>query len=321
MRYGADEFQRSAPPDDDPQRRQDHRRDDQGARPEAGRVPAHPRPHRPRAELHRTRHLLRHVERALLVQILEEMAAHPAHQRRGRHPGSGRECRRGRHRRRRLRRLQDGEPQPPLLHRALSGRGDRRRRHIARRLHHGRAPGRGDERAALRRAGPSQDEAPRRRRGRRRRRLRQLLRRADGRRRGRVRRALQRQHPGQRLRGGPRENRRHLLFRGEGRRPARRLSRRQDRPRRRRRRDHGLGRIRRQDRGEAPDRAGRRSLHRKMPAGSLPRADGVRRGHRHPGHGRGRPHLLRRRDGRQGRPRHRAGSRPRAGARGAHVGL
>jgi hypothetical protein len=36
-------------------------------------------------------------------------------------------------------RLQDGEPQPPVLHRALSGRGDRRRRHPARRLHHGRA--------------------------------------------------------------------------------------------------------------------------------------------------------------------------------------
>ena len=35
--------------------------------------------------------------------------------------------------------LQDGEPQPSELHRALSGRGDRRRRHHARRLHHGRA--------------------------------------------------------------------------------------------------------------------------------------------------------------------------------------
>ena len=48
--------------------------------------------------------------------------------------------------------LQDGEPQPPLLHRALSGRGDRRRRHPARRLHHGRAADRQSERAALRRA-------------------------------------------------------------------------------------------------------------------------------------------------------------------------
>ena len=105
---------------------------------------------------------------------------------------------------------------------------------------------------------------------------------------------------------------------GQGRRPAGRLSRRQDRPRRRRRRDHGLGRVRRQDRGEAPDRAGRRPLHRKVPARGLPRTDGDRRGHRHPGHGRGRPHLLGGRDGRQGRPRHRARPRQGAGARGAH---
>ena len=42
------------------------------------------------------------------------------------------------------------------------------------------------------------------------------------------------------------------------------------------------------------------------------------RRHRHPGHGRRRPHLLGGRDGRQGRPRHRA--RPRQGAlpRGGH---
>ena len=53
--------------------------------------------------------------------------------------GPGRERRRRRHRRRPGRRLQDGEPQPPVLHRALPGRGDRRRRHPARRLHHGRA--------------------------------------------------------------------------------------------------------------------------------------------------------------------------------------
>ena len=35
--------------------------------------------------------------------------------------------------------LQDGDPQPPQLHRAVPGRGHRRRRHPARRLHHGRA--------------------------------------------------------------------------------------------------------------------------------------------------------------------------------------
>ncbi len=73
--------------------------------------------------------------------------------------GPGRERRRRRHRRRPGGGLQDGEPQPPLLHRALPGRGDRRRRHPARRLHHGRAPDRGDERAALRRARPPEDHA------------------------------------------------------------------------------------------------------------------------------------------------------------------
>ena len=54
-------------------------------------------------------------------------------------PGAGRECRRDRHRRRPGGRVQDGEPQPPELHRAVSGRDHRRRRHLARRVHHGRA--------------------------------------------------------------------------------------------------------------------------------------------------------------------------------------
>ena len=244
---------------DRPEHRCHHARAHQGAWAEAGRIPAHPRPGRPRADLHRARHLLGDVERALLLQVVQEVAAHAADDRPAGDPGSGRERRRGRHRRRRLRRLQDGEPQPPLLHRALSGRGDRRRRHLARRLHHGRAADRGDERAALRRAGSSEDQASGGRRRLRRRRLRQFLRRADGRRRGQFRRPLQRQHPGQRLCRRARQDRRHLPLRGQGRRPAGRLSRRQDRPRRRRRRDDGVGRIRRQDRGEAPDRAGRRS--------------------------------------------------------------
>ena len=54
-----------------------------------------------------------------------------------------------------------------------------------------------------------------------------------------------------------------------------RLSRLQDRPRRHRRRHHGVGRVRRGRRGEAPDRAGRRPLRRKAAARSLPRADGA----------------------------------------------
>ena len=59
-------------------------------------------------------------------------------------------------------------------------------------------------------------------------------------------------------------------------------------------------------------------VHREAAARGLPRADGVRRGRRDPGHGRGRPHLLGGRDGRQGRPRHRARPRPRADARARH---
>ena len=249
------------------------------------------------------------------------MAAHPADQGTARHSGSRRECRRRRYRRRRLRGLQDGEPQPPLLHRALPGCGDRRRWHFARRLHHGRAPGGGDERAALRCAGPSENPPPGGRRGVGRRRLRQFLRRADGRRRAQFRRPLQRQHPGQRICRRHRQDRCDLPVGSQGRRPAGRLSRRQDRARWRRRRYHGFGRVRRQDRGKAPDRAGRRPVHREMPAGSLPRTDGVGRGHRNPGHGCCRPDLLGRRDGSQGRPRHPARPRQGAGARGAHVGL
>ena len=74
-------------------------------------------------------------------------------------------------------------------------------------------------------------------------------------------------------------------------------------------------------RGKAPHRAGRRSLHRKAAAGSLPGTDGDRRHHRHPGHGRGGADLLLRRNGRQGRQRHRARSRQGAPARSEHDGL
>ncbi len=161
--------------------------------------------------------------------------------------------------------LQDGEPQPPVLHRALSGGGDGRRRDPARRVHHGRAAHRIAQLPALRRAGSSQDRASGLGRGRRHRRLRQFLRRADRRRQRGLRQALQRQHPRQRHGGRPRAHRRDLLRQGHGRREPDRLSRLEDRPRRHPRRDDGLGRIRRRVRGEAPDRAGRRSLRREAP--------------------------------------------------------
>ena len=77
----------------------------------------------------------------------------------------------------------------PSLHRAVPGRGDRRRRHPARRLHDGRAAHREPRLAALRppRSPAHAGAAPRRRR--RHRRLRQLHRRAHRRRRAAFRRA------------------------------------------------------------------------------------------------------------------------------------
>ena len=67
-----------------------------------------------------------------------------------------------------------------------------------------------------------------------------------------------------------------FLCRGLRRRHADRLSRLEDRPRRHPRRHHGLGRIRRRRRREAPDRAGRRSVLGETSARSLPRDHGRR---------------------------------------------
>ncbi len=230
----------------------------------------------------------------------------------------GRECRRDRYRRRHGRHLQDGEPQPSDLHRALSGRGDRRRRHPARRLHHGRAARRQHERAALRRSRPPETRA--------------LVSGVVG--------GIggygncvgvptvggeTNFHAGYNgnilvnaMTVGLAPRRQDLLFGRRGRRQSGRLCRLEDRPRRHPRRHHGLGRVLRRDRGQAPDRAGRRSVHREAADRGLPRTDGHRRDRRHPGHGRGRAHLVVGRDGGEGRARHRARSRPRAAARGRH---
>ena len=134
----------------------------------------------PRAQPHRARHLLGDVERALLVQVLEALAEAAADRSAVGDLRAGRERRRRRYRRRPGGRLQDGEPQPPVLHRALPGRGDRRGRHPARRLHHGRAADRQPQFAALRRSVAPEDAPSGGRRRRRHRRLRQLRRRADG---------------------------------------------------------------------------------------------------------------------------------------------
>ena len=150
-------------------------------------------------------------------------------------------------------RVQDRVAQPSVGGRALPGRGDRRRRHPARRVHHGRAPGRDAQQPALRPAGPAAQPLPVRRRRERHRRLRQLRRRADPRRRGRLRAGLQRQPAGQRdvrraaARGRPDPGR------GRGRRQRAHRRRRAHRPRRHPRRELRVGGAVGEERG-APAR-------------------------------------------------------------------
>ena len=98
---------------------------------------------------------------------------------------------------------------------------------------------------SLRRSEASEDAASGVRRGRRHRRLRQFVRRADGRRLGAFPHALRRQQPRQRDGGRPRADRQDFLRGGLRRRHADRLSRLEDRPRRHPRRDDGVGGIRR----------------------------------------------------------------------------
>ena len=235
--------------------------------------------------------------------------------------GPGRERRRGRHRRGPGRHLQDGEPQPPELHRALSGRGDRRGRHPARRLHHGRAAGRQPERAALRRARAPQDPHL----------LAGVVAGIGG-----YGNCVGVPTVGGEVNFDPAYNGNILVnAMTVGLAPADRifysaaagagqpggLCRLQDRTRRHPRRHHGLGRVRRRQRGKAPHGPGRRPLHRKAADRGLPRTDGHRRHRRHPGHGRRRPDLLFLRDGLQGRRRRRTGSRPGALPRRRHDAL
>ena len=129
---------------------------------------------------------------------------------------------------------------------------------------------------SLRRSRASQDAPSRVRRGGGRRRLRQFVRRADGRRPGALPHPLRRQQPRQRHGGRPRRDGQDFLRGGLRRRHADRLSRLQDRPRRHPRRQHGVGRVRRELRGEAPDRAGRRSVLREASARSVPGDHGRR---------------------------------------------
>ena len=130
-----------------------------------------------------------------LKQFGEITAGDAGRQDAGRHR---RERRRRRHRPGLRRHVQDRVAQPPVVRRALPGRGDRRRRHRPRHPRDGRPAGRGDGPAALRPA-RRRRHPPRAARDRgRRRRLRQLPRPAQHRRRGRLRRDVRRQPAGQR---------------------------------------------------------------------------------------------------------------------------
>ena len=82
--------------------------------------------------------------RVHLKTLPDPGAVHPA--------GTGRERRGGGHRRRSRHGLQDGEPQPSLVHRAVPGRGDRRGGDHPGHLHHGRAADRAPGLPALRSA-------------------------------------------------------------------------------------------------------------------------------------------------------------------------
>ena len=209
----------------------------------------------------------------------------------------------------------------PVVHRAVPGRGDRRRRHHPRHLHHGRAADRAHELAAVRiarRSGRRPQPPHRRRRRRRHRRLRQQHRHCHGRRRDRLRRLVLGQPARQRLLSRNCQGRRARPSQRLGRRQPRLLRRRQDRPRRHPRRDDGVGRVRREVVREAARGAGRRSVHGEAPPRSLPRADADRRAHRRAGHGRGRVDLFDLRDGRARRQRHRDRRQPRAAARDRH---
>ncbi len=269
-----------------------------GARPEGRRVRPDQGDPRPPPDLVRAGDVLGDVERALLLQVLQGAPGEVRSRRQGHpaRPAAGRYRRAGRRRRRRRwlgGHVQDREPQPPVLRRAVPGRSDRRRRHRPRHPRHGRPPDRRDGRAALRRPRRSRhrprDAGDRRRR----RRLRQLPRPAQHRRRGGVRPHLLRQPAGQRpvrrraaARGhAPRVRLRHRQ-QGD---PLRRCHRR----RRHRRRVHPrLGDLRGRRPGEASGRAGGRPVHGE--AADRVHAGAVRSRHhrRHPGPGCSR-HLLR----------------------------
>src|SRR5690625_1296388 len=235
---------------------QDYPGDDRRAWSDGRGIPEGPRDSRPRAKPPRARYLLGHVVRALLLQVIEEVAEDTADRRPPCDPRPGRECGRGRPWGGAGGRLQDRKPQSPQLHRTLSGRSHRRRWYPAGRLHHGRPPGDEPERPALRQPRPPQNPPPGLRRGGWYRRLRKLRRHPDRRGGTKLPPRLQRQHSRQCnvRRSGP--GRPHLLLRRGRARETCRLRRIEDGARRYSRGDHGLRGVRRRKRGKAADGPG-----------------------------------------------------------------
>ena len=157
-----------------------------------------------RAPTHRRRagHVLGHVERALLLQVVQgapaavRRATGAAVRRAAR--GHRRERRGGRHRAGLRGDVQDRVAQPPVVRGAVPGRGHRRRRHRPRHPRHGRTPGRGHGLAAVRPGRRRRHRPGAARGGRRDLLLRQLPGPAQHRRGGRLRPELRRQPAGQR---------------------------------------------------------------------------------------------------------------------------
>ena len=223
--------------------------------------------------LHRARHLLGDVERALLVQILKGASAQAADQGALGHPGARRKRRRHRHRRRARLRLQDGEPQPPLLSSSpIRAPRPASAAFCATFSRWARGP--------IACLNPLRFGAPKHPQdaasgGRRRRRDRRLWQLASACRRSAARYEFHTRYDGNILVNamavGIAEDDEIFYAKATRRRQQDRLSRLQDRPRRNPWRDHGIGRFRGRRGGKAPNGAGRRSVHRKALARSLSR--------------------------------------------------
>ncbi len=265
------------------------------------------------------------MERALLVQVLPAASAPPADRGPAGARRPGRERRGDRRRRRHRRRHPDREPQPPVRHRALPGRGHGRGRDPPRHLHHGCAPT-GRHGSALLRAPGRRRPATLARRGcgERDLGLRQLRRGADGGRGADLRPLLRAEPARQRALHGRAARRapgsRHRVGPGQSRRAARL----QHRARRHRGRQRArLGRVQRRRRGgrrrhQAPERAGGRPLRGEAAHRGVPRTARHQARGRDPGSRRRRPGLCDQRDRSPGRRRHGRRRDRRAPARGGH---